>query len=168
MPRRCSNAAFETKTYRPGAGAYGTLLDGAGSSLFYRFADMMLAHRPASNVVQPSVVRFTHYGVYGHHVLIPGQTQHVFDYAVSHYPNIECVGQHDRGLDISQLLDLGIAHKFAEGIAQIDCRRDFLRKEISRVGDDSGHSGSDVFSLFKRNMADLDPFDIGNPVQLPG
>ncbi len=30
--------------------------------------------------------------------------------------------------------------------------------------DDSRHTGSNIFSLYKRNMADFDPFDVGDTV----
>jgi hypothetical protein len=128
---------------------------------------VLSCHVPPSDVVQASIIRFSDNRVDGPHVFVPPQTQHVIDNAFRDIPNAQGVCQQDGSLDLAELVHLSGADKFAETIADVRRCRDFFLEEISIMGKDGSHAGSNAITLHNRHMSDAHTRDICDRVEFP-
>jgi hypothetical protein len=68
-------------------------------------------------------------------------------------------------LNRAEFLDLGGTGQLSKSIADEDPASYLLLKDIARVGEDRGYTGTDIVPFDKRGIADSDACDVGNGVQ---
>jgi hypothetical protein len=78
------------------------------------------------------------------------------------------VRQHNRGLDLTELMHLRAAHELAVAVAHHNSRRDTIVIQVAWMGPDGGCPGADRVAFDHRHVADQHPSDIGNRIQGTG
>ncbi len=68
----------------------------------------------------------------------------------------------------AELLDLGHPGQLAVAVPDRDPGRDLVLEDVAAVGDDGRDARPDVFAFDERDLADLDPGDVGDGVERPG
>jgi hypothetical protein len=160
--------SLEAEGAGAGAGADGAFLHRAGPCGAEGFEEMLLAQGSFANVVEVAIVGLTHDRVDGAHRLVAGPGQGVVGQGRGCFPNVQGVGQQERGFELPEFVYLGRADQFAEAVAHHDGGRDFLLEEVAAVGEDGGGAGADVVSFNQGDVAHTHAGDIGDGVQGAG
>ena len=82
--------------------------------------------------------------------------------------NAQCVCQNHRGLEVAQLLNLGVPCQLAESVAHEYSCRDLLLEDVSVMRQNSCDPGSDRVAFLQCDLSHLHPGHIGNGVVTAG
>ena len=116
---------------------------------------------------QPSLVSPTT-GLTDCDLLVSREAERPIDDGVGGRRDAQGVGQDDRGLERAELFDLGHAGELAVAVGDRDPGRDLVLEDVAAVGEDGRDAGPDVLPFDERDLADLDPGDVGDGVERAG
>ena len=136
------DAALEPVAHHAHASAHGTLLKGVGGVL-QGGIDLVLAHRPVADVVEPAVVALQHHSVHRGGVQADGlpPPAQVLHQGVLHLAHVEGVGEGHRPLQGAQLLHLDQAGALAEAVEHVGRGGDEVVEGVFGAGDHHGDPG---------------------------
>ena len=86
------------------------------------------------NVIQVSIVGFTHQRVNRLHIFVAGKRQHVINQRVGDARHIQRRREHDRCFNLSEFVYLCRAGELSERISKEHRTRNLFAKQISAVG----------------------------------
>jgi len=163
---RCgADAAFEPECGRPRSCAHRSLWHRAVLSLLDGEEDIEGPDCTGPDVIQVAIVGLTNNRVDRTNVLISRLAQGPIHYRLHRRTHAQRIGQHDRRLEVAQLLHLQEARRLAESVGGKDRRRHLPLKNIAAVGHDRGDTGADPLALDQGAMAHPDALDIGDRVE---
>ena len=160
-----ADAALVIEARRSRAGAdrpFGDRPSGSGPD---GLEDVGLRDVPAADVVEPAVVRLAHDGIDRSDLLVSREAERPVDDGVRRRRDAQGVGQDDRRFERAELLDLGHAGELAVAVADRDPGRDLVLEEVADVRQNGRHARPDVLPFDERDLADLDPGDVGDGVE---
>src|SRR5262249_10608198 len=162
--RRRADAALPTESHRAGSLAYRAFFNRSVFGGLDCGEDLVAPDVTASDVVQVTVVSLGDNRVDRTDLLVAGQLQHPFDQRIGDAGDVQRVGQQDRRLDLAKLVDLSRTHQFAEAVADINSRRNFLLKHVAQMRQDRRHARSYIVASDQCGVAYADSGDVGDRV----
>jgi hypothetical protein len=121
---------------------------------------------PTAPVVQsPAVVRLRDKRVDGAHLFVAGKREHVIEQRIGGARHAQSRSQNDGRLDLAEFFDLRRTHQLAEAVADEDCARHFLLKQIARMRQDGGDAGANVRAANDGRVADAHAGHVRNRIE---
>ena len=117
---------------------------------------MFRSDRAGSNVVEPTIVGFSHYRVERAHLLHTGQRQHPPHHRVGGPPDTQCTGEQNRSLEFAQFVVLGEPDQLPVAVPDDHRGRDAFEIRILFVGEDRSDAGPDRVTLDYRAVSHPD------------
>ncbi len=106
-------------------------------------ADICGQDRPATDRVQcVSVVGLSHDRIDGAHRFHARLLQEIGSHSIGRLPHAQSACQQDRRLELAQLHKLGHPNQLAEPVADVKCRGDPIKEQITGVRQNGGDAGA--------------------------
>jgi hypothetical protein len=108
---------------------------------------VLFFHVPASDVVQPAVVRLADDRIDRFDAFVLREAEDVVENGIGCRGYAQRVGEDDGRFEVAQFLDLCRAHELPETVGDVNGGRDFFLKDVAVVRQDGRDARSDILAF---------------------
>src|SRR6266540_1711858 len=143
LAARCPDAAFPSERDGPPPRTHRTFSNWALGGAANGAQHVGFSDGPRTDVVEEAVIRLADDGIGRAHVFVAREREQPGEHGVSSPRDAQCAGQHDRRLQLAELIHLRRAGQLAKAVSDDDRRRDFLPERIAGMRQNRGDPGID-------------------------